>query len=115
MAFTKTSVDTGMLPSPTDGELVAQIPAAMLDKLSEDSREKSKSSGLGLATCGMLLVVVKHFNFFGSRDDLVFLLLGSTFVILGLLRYVKFHRPNDEMVQVELQYRRQHGKWRWER
>jgi Na+-transporting methylmalonyl-CoA/oxaloacetate decarboxylase gamma subunit len=61
------------------------------------------------------LVTGKNSDFLGSHTDLVFLLLGLVVVVLGVSRFVKSERPSDESVQAEVKYRRQHGKWRWER
>ena len=101
--------------SPSDEELVAEIPVAMLEKLREDSRKELRSSSLFLMFCGMFLVTGKNSDFLGSYTDLVFLLSGLVFIVLGLSRFFKSERPSDEMVQAEVKYRRQHGKWRWER
>jgi hypothetical protein len=101
--------------SSTDDALIAEIPAAMLEKLREDSRKDLKSSSFAIMFCGMLLATGKHTDLFGSYANLAFMLLGVVLIVLGLSRFIKARRPSDELVQVELKYRHEHGKWRWER
>jgi hypothetical protein len=100
----------------SDKNLLAEISPAMLKKLRDDGR----AEGFWIA----LLVGVVSFLYGHARLDAVLLHLdtadpelaiafGGVASILALIALPIYFRRRK--VWVEVIYRRQHGKWRWER
>ena len=102
----------------TDAELIAEIAPAMLIKLREDGASKAGYFGTVLFFAWLMLsnlhgrtAGVDQTQYSESVSALyrwapLLLLLAA----IGLIFY--FRRQS---VAVEVRYRRQHGKWRWER
>lgn len=102
----------------TDAEFIAEIAPPMLVKLREDGLAKGASLSFFLIIAyGSITqlywnsVRLDPTRYSGTIADLhVLAILPIGLVAIGLPYY--FKRRN---VRNEIRYRRQHGKWRWER
>jgi hypothetical protein len=111
----ETSAATSL--SSTDKALIAEIAPPMLIKLREDGLAKGAYVGGGLLLClSVLSLSQSQLNrldptspsSWHSYFNGICLFVG----LVGFLLPFFFRRRN---VAVEIRYRRQHGKWRWER
>jgi hypothetical protein len=102
----------------TDAELVADIAPAMLRKLREDGAAKGGHLGTVLIFAWLML---SNLYWAGVRLDssqysettsafYIWAILPIGLAAVGLHFYFK-----RRSVAVEVRYRRQRGKWRWER
>src|SRR5690242_11404562 len=99
---------------PSDEALLAEIAPAMLAKLKADSRRESTSTAFLLMVVGGWFApnLAKQLdNIFG----LVVFLLGFAAGVGALVVLVRCYLGQPSMLRDELRYRRQHGKWRWDR
>jgi hypothetical protein len=87
----------------SDKNLLAEISPAMLKKLRDDGR----AEGFWIA---LLVGVVLHLD---TADPELAIAFGGVASILALIALPIYFRRRK--VWVEVIYRRQHGKWRWER
>jgi hypothetical protein len=101
----------------TDAELIAEIAPPMLVKLRQDGIAKGASTGSVFFLALMLLFVgnlaypnVESALSVPATSDLFFWGFGVTIALQIALPFF-FKRRS---VLVEVRYRRQHGKWRWE-
>ena len=100
----------------TDAELIADIAPAMLIKLREDGVAKGSSWGTVLFLLWQIFffsdLALGRLNpndrFFAPE---VYLWAIPVQVACWIVLHYYFKRRS---VSVEIQYRRQHGKWRWE-
>jgi hypothetical protein len=118
---TATHSEAGTPESKADGALIAEIAPPMLDKLKNDGKL------YGLLCVATVIFAVREFEVWGSvkagiasvlrlgpdsldRVSDIGLLVGFLAVFLVGPSYFQWRAIRDE-----LKYRRQHGKWRWER
>jgi hypothetical protein len=99
-------------PSPTDEDLIAQITPAMLEKLTHDSRWGAFWMGMVLCFSGFNIASDKTF---GGIVDILIGFFGVAVAACGLVIIARSCLGQPSMLRDELRYRRQHGKWRWER
>jgi hypothetical protein len=106
MTVTATHSDAATPRNPGNQNLIANISPAMRRKLRLDARLQMFLTGQSLITLGI----------FGIRTEGVGIALVAGAMALGVacLGLGVFYA--DKMaIHGELKYRRQHGKWRWER
>ena len=95
----------------TDQALIAEIAPAMLKKLERDGLEKGILQGLSLIVLSLALQQMMLHSEFKYRFAVMF--AGIAVAIVGLAALPVLRKKRN--VAGELHYRRQHGKWRWER
>jgi hypothetical protein len=87
----------------TDAELIAEIAPAMLDKL-----RSAKRTWRCIIMLGFCLLLVLHHDYIPDTA-FVFSAIG-----LACLWFVIPEYFAKQQIAIEVAYRRQHGKWRWD-
>jgi len=97
-----------------DADLIAEIAPVMLAKLKADSRQHACSNSLLFVFLGVFVLptLAKQFD---GWIGVVLLLVGIALNIFGLVMIARSFIGQPSMLCDELRYRRQHGKWRWDR
>lgn len=99
--------------TPSDEALLAEITPPMLAKLKLDSRLQSSAiAGLLMAPSILAPELSKQFDI-GFGIPLRVLTFGLSVCAVVILFRALLRTP--PMLRQELRYRREHGKWRWER
>ena len=111
----------------SDDTLLAEIAPAMLAKLKADSRQHGVSVGFLLTFAGGFLIpnLVKQFGAPGSTGlppgqlgdwiGPLAALFAIASLICGAVVVVHAFIGQPAQLRTEVSYRRQHGKWRWDR
>jgi hypothetical protein len=101
-------------PTPSDEALLAEIAPAMLAKLKADSRQQGITTGILFAFINSFVLPA----FVKQTDgwlELFLILFGIVLCVCTLVTLVRAYIGQPSMLRDELRYRREHGKWRWER
>ena len=100
-------------PSSTDQALIAEIALPMLEKLKRDGKDRGLGHGsmLQMLISVGLLIHIYNPDWHPEIFDWYPYLIGAVFLTWLILPWYFGKRS----VAAELTYRRQHGKWRWER
>jgi hypothetical protein len=113
--------------STDDAGLLAEIPPAMLAKLKADSRQRAISTSFVWTVFGAFVIpnLAKQWdasaalaplsNQLGNWVGILLLLSMIVFMICGAVAMLRGFLGQPALLRTELRYRRQHGKWRWER
>ena len=100
--------------SSDDAALIAELTPQMLAKLKADSREQAYSTALLFVFLGAFVFpnLAKQFEgWFG----VLLLLFVFPLNVLAFVTMARSYIGQPSQLRAELKYRRQHGKWRWER
>jgi hypothetical protein len=97
-----------------DAALIAELTPQMLAKLKADSRQQALSTNLLFVSLGVFVLPNLAKQFDGWAGPLL-LLIGVALNIYALAMIARSYIGQPSMLRDELRYRRQHGKWRWER
>ena len=100
--------------APSDETLLAEITPPMLAKLKMDARQQSVGLAFVLMVAGAYFVpdLSKQFdNGFGIPLKVLSFAMNICAVVIMFRALLR----TPPMLRIELRYRRQHGKWRWER
>lgn len=110
------SVETTGLSSTAakDADLIAEIAPTMLAKLKADSRQQACSKAFLCVFLGAFVLPNLAKQIDGWPGVLLFL-FGIALNIFGIVKIARSYIGQPSMLGDELRYRRQHGKWRWER
>ena len=100
--------------SQTDEALIAEIAPPMLAKLRRDGRSQLIWISCATILAANLLMSGKGL-IFGETFNVFFVGLGVACLIVGIAGLCVLRRYGDLMVKAEVNYRRKHGKWRWDR
>jgi hypothetical protein len=106
MTLVSAGSETDGTIAPSDGDLIAEIPPAMQNKLRRDSRILMWFFGLAAVLAG---------REFADSSQVIFSFLGILFALGGVGLCIASFFSGNAMLREELRYRRKHGKWRWER
>jgi hypothetical protein len=102
----------------TDAELIAEIAPAMLAKLRLDGSARGTATAvallLALQAIYWPIVAQQNLKPFADRADLLPYCFGGLGIVV-VLQIALPHVFKRRNVLNEVRYRRQHGKWRWER
>jgi hypothetical protein len=110
-----------------DDVLIAEIAPAMLGKLKADSRQQALSrsflwtvaAAFIIPTLAQKLVTPERFelppNQLGDWVGLLMVLSMIVCVVCGGVTIVRSFLGQPSMLRDELAYRREHGRWRWDR
>jgi lipopolysaccharide export LptBFGC system permease protein LptF len=120
MIETGSSVDTSDADFARDQGLVYEIPAGIADLLHERARERYLRRLWQTLFCGILvLFLVSTAPGFGLTPGERIAGVAAAIGFLGYLVYgftlVWPERWEHQLLEEEIDYRRQNGKWRWDR
>jgi hypothetical protein len=96
--------------SNSEGDLTAEIAPAMQAKLRRDARLQSLS--VGMLTLLLGGIAVRHT---GEGFDAVVHTAGILNLVFAAIFFGCALFYPSHLIQMEVVYRRRHGKWRWER
>jgi hypothetical protein len=103
---------TASTNSPNNDELSRDIAPAMLAKLRRDGR--GKGLAIGLQVVFLTMLVNRQIGDTESITQPMPIMVALSVVAMGALILLPLYMRKNELSS-EFAYRRQHGKWRWER
>ena len=111
-AETMSAATTQSETAPSDEALIAEITPQMLARLTFVSRQLALWMCLAMIAMGLFWAFGQNLLLQGTIARPI---LGIAFPIGGLTVLARGYSGQPLLVRAELRYRRQHGKWRWER